>query len=59
MKSDRAKSIEAAVKIATSSMLSHLPFTYGKQTSRRESTAFHKRCVKEYADLIKRLSDLY
>lgn len=59
MKKDRSKTIEAAIKIASSSLLSHLPFTYGKQSSRRESASFHKKCVREYCELIKHLSDLY
>ncbi len=57
MKSDtRAKLIEQAVKLIWSSLASHLSWTYTKHP---DSKRFHKKCVKEYADLIKIITELY
>lgn len=55
---ERARKVEAAIRLSYSSLASHLQYTYGK-VPKGESRAFHKRCVKEYATIIKLLSELY
>lgn len=52
----RAKRIDEAIRFTWSSLESHLQYTHEKH---HDSAAFHKKCVKEYANTIKLLSDLY
>jgi hypothetical protein len=54
-KKAKAKNIEITLNSLISSLVSHLPWTYLKST---EGKAFHIKCVKEYANDIKNLSDL-
>jgi hypothetical protein len=54
--SQRSKEIERAMKLAWSSLESHLPYTYGRSS---EGTKFHIKCVKEYVQIIENLSNLY
>jgi hypothetical protein len=57
MKSDaRAKIIERAIRLAFSSLESHLYWTHKKTT---EGKTFHKTAAKEYAEIISILSQLY
>ena len=55
----RAKKIDRAIMLAWGSLHSHLTFTYRKYRVRKEGTKFHQHCVREYAELIKILSELY
>ena len=61
---DKAQKIERAIRINCDSMISHLPFTYGKNPEKKllnkglGGKDFHKKCVKEYAEVIKILSEL-
>ena len=51
---NRAKLIERAIRLAWSSLESHLPYTYkGKEQ------AFDRKCVAEYAEIIQILTQLY
>lgn len=52
----RAKSLERAVRLVYSSLESHLLYTHRPSS---EGVRFHIRCVKEYAEILKILSDLY
>lgn len=54
-KLNRAKLVERAIKLVYSSLSSHLPYMYIKTA---EGKAFHKKCTKEYSELIKILSEL-
>ena len=56
---DRAKSVEKSIRLAWSSLESHLSYTYTKKLRAPETNHFHKTCVKEYAEIIKHLSSLY
>lgn len=55
-KNRKPKQIERGIRLAWSSLDSHLRYTYLKSW---EKEAFHKRCVVEYAELIKILASLY
>lgn len=52
----RSKNVEIIIKLAWSSLKSHLPWTY-KNSS--EGQKFHKLCVMEYAKIIENASKLY
>lgn len=52
----RARLIERAIRLAYDSLQSHLRYTYAKSS---EGTAFHKKCVREYAEIISILVKLY
>ena len=49
------KILEEVIKSVWSSLVSHLPYTYLKSS---EGKRFHKTCVKDYADIINKLSKL-
>lgn len=55
MKTKKEKKIERAIRLTWSSLESHLQYTH-KQSS--EGKTFHRKCVKEYSELINILSDL-
>jgi hypothetical protein len=55
--SKRAKKIEKAQKLVWASLKSHLPYTYGK--TKDGTNKFHRKCVREYVELLKILSELY
>jgi hypothetical protein len=57
MTDKRAQLIEEGIKLAYSSLDSHLLFTHSK--AKDGSKKFHKDCIKEYARLITILSQLY
>lgn len=52
----RAKKIDRALKLAWDSLQSHLNWTHHISS---EGKIFHKKCVKQYAELMKLLSELY
>jgi hypothetical protein len=56
MKTKRAKKVERAIRLVWDSMDSHLAYTYKKH---HDKSSFHKKCVREYAELIKILADLF
>lgn len=56
---EKALLIEKAIKLAYGSLESHLPFTHKKTKLGMGANHFHKKCVKEYAELISILSKLY
>ena len=56
VKHKRERKIDKAIRLTYDSLQSHLRYTYIKTT---EGNKFHKNCVKEYAEIIKILSDLY
>ena len=62
-KRKRAKKIDEAIRLAWSSLESHLLWTHkplSKQSKKEgETHKFHKKCVNEYARSIKILSELY
>lgn len=65
MKNDRAKKIDNAIRIVWDSLDSHLSGTHTLTTTQKKyveevgSNKFHQKCVKEYAEVIKVLSELY
>ena len=60
MKKERAKLVEKGILLAWSSLESHLKLTYADIDAKTDGThEFQKKCVREYATLIKILSDLY
>ena len=56
---EKAKKIERAIRLAWGSMETHLIYAYGKPAKVQGNTAFHKKCVREYAEIINILSQLY
>ncbi len=58
---ERAKKIEQAIRLIWSSLDSHLAWTYekGPKVKYFGKKVFHKRAVKEYAEIIKILTELY
>lgn len=57
-KKERARKIERATKLVWDSMQSHLPYTH-EDTGGNGNNEFHKKSVKEYAELLQILSELY
>lgn len=56
---DKRKKIEKLMRMTWSSLESHLAFTYSKKLpSTYESNLFHVKCVKDYSEQIKLLSEL-
>ena len=51
----KEKKIEKALRLTWDSLQSHLKYTRIKTT---EGIGFHKKCVKEYAETLKILSEL-
>lgn len=62
---DRAKKIDRAIRIIWDSLDSHLEGTHTLTTTQKRyvdevgGQSFHKRCVKEYAEVISTLTELY
>ena len=56
MRTDRAKSIERIIRQTWSSLESHLRWTSRHSA---EGKNFHKKCVKEYVDIIQEVVKLY
>ena len=62
----KEEKIEKIIQITFDSLDSHLPYTYDQQKCDNcktkfcpcDDTKFHKKCVKEYAEVIKLASDL-
>jgi hypothetical protein len=52
----RAEKIERAIRLAWESLESHLEYTH---TPDDAGATFHKRAVKDYAEIIAILADLY
>lgn len=52
----RAKDVERAIRLTWESLESHLRYTHIRTT---EGEEFHQKCVKDYAELIKLLSNLF
>lgn len=55
-KEQRAQKIDRAIKLVYDSLYSHTGFTHRKT---KEGSHFHQKCVSEYAEVIKILSELY
>jgi hypothetical protein len=58
-KMERAKRIGKAIEIVYRSLESHAINPYFKKVINIKDLKFHQDCVKEYAELIKILSELY
>lgn len=58
-KEERAKVIQRIIFLVWDSLDSHLPYTYESDEGVKASPAFHKKCVKEYAEIIKLLTSIY
>jgi len=54
----REKKIERAIELIYDSLESHLPYTYGNIKEVKGTKKFHKKCIREYAEIIKILSEL-
>jgi len=52
----RAKDVEKAMRLAWGSLESHF---YGTYSDTFEGKLFHKKCVREYVEQLKLLSNLY
>ena len=57
MKQNRAEKVERAIRLTWSSLESHLPYAAVEKDI--EKPKFHKKCVREYSEIIKILSELY
>lgn len=61
-KRERSAKIERCMRLTWDSLQSHLVFTYSPITKKEkkdgETNDFHKRCVREYAEVISILADL-
>ena len=55
---DRAKLVERGMKLTWASLASHLPYLQ-KGRGKSEPPRFHKRAVREYAELLQILSKLF
>jgi len=55
-KKDRAKAVEKIIRQAWSSLESHLKFTHTKTS---EGYHFHRKCIKEYIEIITEASELF
>ena len=57
----RAKEIDRAIKLVWTSLITHTGSggTWGKTIKAVGGHSFHKRAVRDYAELIKILADLY
>lgn len=58
-KKKRAKAVNKAIYSVWSSLDSHLDPCHQKKLKKPEGNDFHKKCVKEYAELIVLLTKLY
>lgn len=56
MKYAKEKKIERLIRLVWSSLESHLKYTHSNTS---EGQKFHIDCIKEYAEQIKLLSELY
>ena len=58
----KTERIADAMKLISSSLTSHLDYTYGKipvdALRRGENARFHKKCVREYASVLETLAEL-
>jgi len=54
----KEKDIERGIRLVYASLESHLPYTYDNDLPEGETREFHKKAIREYADVIKILSDL-
>lgn len=55
-KHERAKIVERVIRQSWSSLESHLKYTHSHTS---EGQNFHKKCVKEYVEIISDASKLY
>lgn len=55
----RARRVAKAIRLAYASLRSHLPYTFSGEMIRDEDYAFHKKCTREYAELIRLLTLLF
>lgn len=56
----RAKEVSRAIEIISSSIESHLCYTYGAvYEKKKETNAFHKKCVREYIEVLATLSKMF
>lgn len=58
-RNEHNKKVSRAIKLAMSSLDSHVDYCYGAPYKRTETTSFQVKCVQEYAELIFILSSLY
>lgn len=52
MKHEREKAIKRGLELAWESLDSHLPYLYKPYKPSIEGKNWHKRCVKDYCELI-------
>ncbi len=57
----RAKKIDESIRLVWDSLESHLQYTHGEEELmlRDETHNFHKKCVRQYATILKNLTELY
>lgn len=62
---DKAQKIERAIRIVWESLDSHLAGTHTLSSTQKKyidevgSNRFHQKCIQEYSEVIKTLSELY
>lgn len=56
---NRRKIIEKLIRMTYDSLESHLKLTHTKECEVCDDLNFHRKCVVEYAHMIKLLTDLY
>jgi hypothetical protein len=59
MKRNNDKIIEKIIKLTWSSLDSHLEWTYAKELGKGETNTFHRRCVRDYAETMYLVTQLY
>lgn len=55
----RAETIAKAIEMVYDSLQSHLLWTHKEGQENTEGMKFHRKCVEEYAEIIKLIASLY
>lgn len=57
---ERTEKVARSIQIVAESLISHIPHTYGELSAAQkrmgESPSFHKKCVREYVEVLDTLS---
>lgn len=48
----KTRDIERGIRLTWDSLQSHMPYMHGKRKDSPEGPAFHRKCVKEYAETL-------
>jgi hypothetical protein len=58
-KQEKDEIVSGLIRDVYASLESHLLYTYKTGLKKPESNLFHKKCVKEYSEMIVKLTKLY